>query len=116
MGKGRTRKPGDQPKIRLAGQNLVNSKTSARGQTPEDVCPAIINAKLKETPLTKEGVGLELKKNGDRYDILISGTVIGTLDLRISRKIMQCSEYGIKYKGTISVEKNEVYGKFKRQT
>ena len=115
MGKGPQRKKTDQPKVRISQTiNTATINSSSGTGTSSSKCPVTLQAKLHKSPLTVNNVPVELDKNGERYEITIGGRSVGTLDLRISKTITNCSELGIRYKGKIVVEKAIVYARFQR--
>ncbi len=115
MGKGPQRKKTDQPKIRISQTtNTITTNSSGGAGVSAEKCPVTLQAKLQKSPLTVNNVPVELEKSGERYEIMIGGRSVGTLDLRISRTITNCSELGIRYKGKIVVEKEIVYARFQR--
>ena len=115
MGKGPQRKKTDQPKIRISQTiNTTPTNSSGGAGVSADKCPVTLQAKLHKSALTVNNAPVELEKSGERYEITIGGRPVGTLDLRISKTITNCSDLGIRYKGKIVVEKEIAYARFQR--
>jgi len=111
MGNGPKRKESDSPVMQIAGS------TSGAGKPSQSlICPVSVQVKLKQTPLTIEGIAVQLRPAGKSFEVLIGATVIGIIKGTIAQTIISCSHIGFSYiKGTIITEKQNVYARFFRK-
>lgn len=79
-----------------------------------DQCPVTLQVKLKRSTLTLNKVNVDLKRNGESYYIMIGGTVVGIMNIALSKTVTNCNELGIRYKGKIVEENETVYARFQR--
>lgn len=115
MGRGPSRKESDQPMVRIAKPKLlVLPPANVDISFTPDQCPVTLQKKLNKSTLTVQNVPVDLKRNGERYDLLIGGSVVGSMNIILSKTITGCGELGIKYKGKIIVENEIVYARFQR--
>ena len=115
MGKGPSRKPGDQPRIKMAETvQYINSTGKSGKAFTADQCLVTFQAKVEKSALTAQDIRVRLETVGERYAIMIGGNKIGSLNIQQSKMVAECQELGIRYTGKIVIENNTIYARFKR--
>jgi hypothetical protein len=118
MGSGtKNRKKSDSPYIRIPKGSFLDSNITSAGVSGggiASVCIASFEVKVKDNYLAKSGIRVHLQKKDDAYQILIGGTIIGSLNKRQSKMISYCASMGVKYIGEIITKKKLPYARFVR--
>jgi hypothetical protein len=117
MGSGTNNRNGrDRPQIRLPKSDIseISSISSSGNGTMSDICIPSFDAKLKTSNLTKVGLQVNLLKKGDVFDVMLSGSVLGSINKQYSKMITTCINMGVKYLGEIIAKKDIIYARFTR--
>jgi|GEM_PF-4304721 len=101
------------PRVRVKGSG--SGAGGATGGTvererPETVCLTSFEVDLQQLPILKPRLPLTLKGG----QVLLSGTVVGTLGARRRAMVEHCEELGVKYRGTVERRKQIYYGLFRK--
>ena|ERR1700686_2403420 len=84
------------------------------GPSGHEVCLPSFEVKVVKTSLTVEGMTVRLKKENDRYILVIGANEIGKLSEKWSSMVFHCSDLGIKYSGKIIFKNESPYARFDR--
>jgi hypothetical protein len=116
MGSGNNnRKKNDNPLIRRPKRVFASgSEGPDIGNAAASVCIASFDVRVKKSGLTLPTVPVQLKRQGDVYHIMISGTEIGDLNARLSKMVTMCGKMGFGYSGEIVVINSNSYARFNR--
>jgi hypothetical protein len=115
MGSGRNRKDNDKVIIRRPRKMLsLGEKLSDLGGQVADTCLPSFDQRVNKSELTVQDVPVRLLKQTNNYAIVISGTVIGTLNVNQSAMVTKCGMLGVSYKGTIFLKNKHPYARFIR--
>jgi hypothetical protein len=116
MGSGTKRKPNDKviinvPKTRVS----TGSGGGSGGRASEALtCPPSFRVKLPTSTNLKDETPLTLQQEGDIISIFSNQRKVTTLSKNRSTEISACIQAGFKYAGLVKVEKNDIFGEFKR--
>lgn len=116
MGSGTlNRKKTDETFIRVPKTTLGISGLSGMSKSNAvEVCIPSFDVKLKQGPLIKGGVKVNLSKQNDIYVITVGDTQVGVINPKYSKMISQCAALNVTYKGEIVGLKNIFYARFVR--
>lgn len=115
MGSGTKRKKKDKPLIRRPENHTSDTpKPLETSDIVSIICKVSFEVKVTESDLTQEGVSVTLQREEDRFNVIIFGTCIGSLNKYHSHMVSRCSEFGIKYKGKIVKKEGGTYARFER--
>ena len=92
----------------------ISTGRSSRQDRIAEICEISFHVKLKESPLTKRGIPVTLRKAGTVYEILVLGSIVGNLTLKQSAMIDTCASLDVRYVGKIVKESNGIYAQFTR--
>lgn len=98
------------PKVSLGGSGLPGNYSN----DVYEVCIPSFEIRLNSGPLVRQGVKLNLIKQGTLFLIAVGDTPIGTLNTKFTKMISYCSSFGISYKGDIVEAKSKYYARFTR--
>jgi hypothetical protein len=94
---------------------IINSSGSTSRQDHiAETCEISFHVKLKESPLVKKDVPVNLIKSGIYYHILVLASIVGQLSAKQSKMIDLCAHLGVSYVGKIVKESNGMYARFRR--
>lgn len=116
MGSGTlNRKKTDETFIRIPKTAIgISGLSGISKSNAVEVCIPSFDVKLKQGPLIKAGVKVNLYKQNNLFVITIGDTQVDIVNDKYSKMISHCASLNVTYKGEIVNLKNTFYARFVR--